>query len=132
MAVQFSVAVRNARLDAIETTIGTSPIFELRTGTQPADCATASTGNILVQQSLPSDWMQAAAAGAKVKSAAAWSSTAVGGAASTAGYGRIYVSGSPSECHIQWDVSDDMTVDGTITAGQTVTISTFTLTDGNA
>lgn len=131
MTVQFSVAVRNARLDAIETAIGTTPLFELRTGAQPANCAAASTGNILVSDVLDSDWMAAAAAGAKAKTGT-WSSTAVGGAADTAGHGRIYVTGSPSECHIQWDVSDDMTVDGTITAGQTVTVNTFTLTDGNA
>jgi hypothetical protein len=131
MAVQLSVAVRNAMLDSIETTIGTSPIFELRTGAQPANCAAASTGNILVQDTLDSDWMAAASSGSKAKTGT-WSSTAVGGAADTAGHGRIYRSGSPSECDIQWDVSDDMTVDGTITAGQTVTVNTFTLSAGNA
>ena len=131
MTVQLSVEVRNARLDAIETTIGTTPIFELRTGAQPAGCSSASTGNILVQDVLDSDWMAAASSGSKAK-AGTWSSTAVGGAADTAGHGRIYATGSPSVCHMQWDVSDDMTVDGTITAGQTVTVNTFTLTDGNA
>jgi hypothetical protein len=131
MAVQFSVSVRNARLDAIETAIGASAIFELRTGAQPANCAAASTGNILVQDTLDADWMAAASGGTKAKTGT-WSSTAVGGAADTAGHGRIYAAGSPSECHMQWDVSDDMTVDGTITAGQTVTVNTFTLTDGNA
>ena len=131
MTVQFSVRVRNARLDAIESTIGASAIFELRTGNQPADCAAASTGNILVQDTLDADWMAAAAAGVKSKTGT-WSSTAVGGSASTAGHGRIFASGSPSVCDMQWDVSDDMTVDGTITAGQTVTVSQFDLTDGNA
>ena len=131
MAIQLSAKVRNARLDAIETQIGTAPVFELRTGAQPANCAAASTGNILVQQSLPSDWLNAAASG-QITKAGTWSSTAVGGSADTAGHFRIYRSGSPSECDIQGDVSDDMTVDGAITVGQTVTVSTFTLTDGNA
>ena len=131
MAIQLSVAVRNARLDAIETTIGAAPIFELRTGAQPANCAAASTGNILVQDTLDADWLAAAAAGAKAK-AGTWSSSAVGGAADTAGYFRIFRAGSPSECDIQGDVPDDMAVDGTITAGQTVTVNTFTLTDANA
>lgn len=130
MAVQLSIAVRNARLDAIETTIGTAPIFELRTGNQPADCATASSGGLLVQDTLDSDWMAAASAGSKAK-AGTWSSTAIG--TGTAGYGRIYRSGSPSECDIQWDITDDMTLDNTsIATGQTVTVNTFTLTDGNA
>lgn len=35
MADQLSVAVRNARLDAIETTIGTARTLEIRTGAQP-------------------------------------------------------------------------------------------------
>ena len=131
MTVQLSVLVRNARLDAIESTIGTTPLFELRTGAQPADCAQPSTGNILVSDVLDSDWMAAASGDSKAKTGT-WSSTAVGGAADTAGHGRIYRTGSPSQCDMQWDVSDDMTVDGTITAGQTVTVNTFTLTDGNA
>jgi len=32
MAIQFSTDVRNARLDAIETEIGTAPILRIRTG----------------------------------------------------------------------------------------------------
>lgn len=130
MAVQLSVRVRNARLDAIETNIGTAPVFEIRTGTQPADCATASTGNILLQISLPSDWLNAAATGQITKNGT-WSGAATG--TGTAGYFRIYRSGSPSECEIQGDITDDMTIDNTsIASGQTVTVNTFTLTDGNA
>lgn len=131
MSVQFSVQVRNARLDTIETTIGTSPLFELRTGSAPADTSTAATGSQLTLFNLPSDWMAAASGGSKAKTNT-WSGTANGGSASVVGYGRIYENASPSLCHIQWSVSADMTVDGTITAGQTVTVNTFTLTDGNA
>ena len=43
MAVQLSVAVRNARLDAIETNIGTSAVLRIRSGAPPATCATAAT-----------------------------------------------------------------------------------------
>lgn len=131
MSVQFSVQVRNARLDAIETSIGTAPRFELRTGSAPADCSTAATGSQLCDFALPSDWMAAASSGSKAKTGT-WSGSANGGSASTVGYGRINESGSPTVTHIQWSVSADMTVDGTITAGQTVTVNTFTLTDGNA
>lgn len=45
MSVQLSVAVRNARLDAIETTIGTGAILTIRTGAQPASCATANSAD---------------------------------------------------------------------------------------
>ena len=36
MALQLSAAVRNARLDAIEATIGTSAVLKIRTGSAPA------------------------------------------------------------------------------------------------
>ena len=130
MAIQLSTAVRNDRLDAIETRVGTAPILEIWTGNQPADCATAASGSLLVQFALPSDWMAAASGGSKAKNGT-WSGTAVG--TGTAGYFRIVESGSPTTCHLQGDITDDMTIDNTsIAAGQTVTITGFTLTDANA
>ena len=45
--MQFSVPVRNARLDAIETQIGASAILKIRTGAAPASCATADSGTAL-------------------------------------------------------------------------------------
>lgn len=68
MALQYSVGVRNAKLDAVETTIGTAPILEIRSGAPPADCATADSGTLLASMTLPSDWMAAAASGQKAKS----------------------------------------------------------------
>ena len=47
MAIQLSVAVRNARLDAIESAISTGPTLEIRTGAQPANCAAADSGSVL-------------------------------------------------------------------------------------
>lgn len=135
MSIQLSTAVRNARLDAIENNIGAAPIIELRTGAQPASCATAPSGTLLAQASLPSDWLAAAASGAKAKSGT-WQFTGI--AAGTIGHFRIYDAGSPSACHIQGSVTatgggGDMTVDNTsLAVGQTVTVNTFTLTDGNA
>ena len=54
MTLQYSVAVRNARLDAVESTIGTSAILEIRSGAQPANCAAADSGTLLASMSLPS------------------------------------------------------------------------------
>lgn len=132
MAVQFSVAVRNARLDAIETTVGTSPKLRILTGTQPATCATAESGSLLIEIALPSDWAAAAASGSKAKSGT-WSGTATG--TGTAGYYRI-VDTAGTTCHEQGSIgqgSGDLSLDNTsIATGQTVTINTFTKTDGNA
>ena len=68
MAIQLSTAVRNARLDAIETTIGASAVLKIRTGAAPADVATADSGTVLATLSLPADYMAAAASGSKAKS----------------------------------------------------------------
>lgn len=65
MTVQFSTTVRNAMLDVIETSIGTAPTLEIRSGAAPATCATAASGTVLATLVLPLDWMSNAASGAK-------------------------------------------------------------------
>lgn len=133
-AVQLSTSVRNARLDQIESTIGTSAKLRIFTGAMPANCGTADSGTKLIEMSLPSDWMNNASSGTKTK-LGTWSD--VGLAAGTAGYFRVYDSGFAA-CALQGTVTatgggGDMTVDNTsIAVGQTVTVNTFTLTDGNA
>jgi hypothetical protein len=136
MAIQLSVAVRNARLNAIEATIGTSAILEIRSGAQPADCATADSGTLLASMSLASDWMNAAASG-QVTKLGTWQDTSANNAGTAAHY-RIKDSGGTT-CHMQGSITTtavgtgDMLLDSTaITAGQQVTISAFTLTDANA
>jgi hypothetical protein len=132
MALQFAVSTRNARLDAIETDLGTDPILEIRTGAAPADCAAADSGTLLASMTLPSDWMAAAASGAKAKSGT-WQDLSAN-AAGTAAHFRIKTSGSV--CKMQGTVgqgSGDLQLDNTnIASGQTVTITGFTITDGNA
>lgn len=39
MAYQYSVACRNASLDAKETTIGTAAVLKIFSGAEPANCA---------------------------------------------------------------------------------------------
>lgn len=135
MTVQLSVAVRNARLDAIETAVGTTAVLKIRTGAQPASCATADAGTVLATLTLPSDWMAAAASGSKAKSGT-WQDAAAD-ATGTAAHFRLYASDGTT-CHAQGTVTatgggGDMTVDNTSFAtGQQFTVSTFTLTDGNA
>jgi hypothetical protein len=135
MAIKLSTAVRNARLDAIETAIGTSAVLKIRTGAAPADVATADSGSVLATMNLQSDWMAAAASGAKAKSGT-WNDTSAD-AAGTAEHFRIYASDGTT-AHMQGTVTatgngGDLTLDNTsIALAQTVTITSFTLTDGNA
>ena len=133
MALQFSVAVRNARLDATETVVGASPKLRLYTGTVPADCATAASGTLLVELSLPSDWMANASGGTKALSGT-WSGTAI--AAGTAGYFRIYDSAGTT-CHEQGTVAAtgadlNLSPSAVIANTQPISITSFSLTDANA
>lgn len=130
MAIQTSDTVANDGLDALETTITPSPSMLIYTGAAPANCAAAATGTLLATLSLPADFMAAAGSRAKAKNGT-WSGTASAGAGSTPGYFRI---NQGATCHVQGTCgigSGDLSFDGTITSGQTITITGFTLTDGN-
>lgn len=135
MAVQLSVAVRNARLDAIETAIGTSAVLKIKTGAQPATCATADSGTVLATLSLPSDYLAAASSGAKAKSGT-WEDTSADNSG-TAAHWRLYASDGTT-CHAQGTVTatgggGDLTVDNVVFASaQAFTISSWSFTDGNA
>lgn len=135
MSIQFSVAVRNARLDAIETAIGASAVLKIRTGAAPASCATADAGTVLATLNLPADYMAAAAAASKAM-AGTWQDASAD-AAGTAAHFRLYASDGTT-CHLQGTVTatgggGDLQVDNTsFAASQSFSITGFTLTDGNA
>lgn len=135
MALQASVAVRNAMLDAIETAISTSAVLKIRTGAAPANVATADSGTVLATLNLPSDWMAAASSGSKAKSGT-WEDTSAD-ATGTAAHFRIYASDGTT-AHLQGTVTatgggGDLTLDNTsIASGQSISITGFTLTAGNA
>jgi hypothetical protein len=136
MALQYSVAVRDAQNDAMETAIGTTPVIRIRTGTPPATCATADSGTSIAEGTLPSDWLTASSIGAKAKNGT-WTVTGVAGAgAGTAGgHFRIY---QGATCHMQGTFTasgggGDMTADNnSIANGQAVNVTTFSITRGNS
>lgn len=133
MAVQLSVTARNNMLDSLETTIGTAPILKIRSGAQPANCAAADSGTVGATMTLPSDWLAAASSGAKALSGT-WQDASAD-ASITAAHFRIYDSGG-STCHLQGSVGTsgaDLNLDSvTITAGQSVTITSFTINAANS
>jgi len=130
MAVQMSDAVLNAVLDAIETAIGASPTMEIRSGAPPANCAAADSGTVLATITLPADWMANAVTHAKAKSGT-WQDASAD-ASGTAGHFRIK---QGATTHFQGTVgqgSGDLSLDNIIlVAGQSLTITAFTLTAGN-
>lgn len=135
MAIQLSVNVRNARLDAIQTAVGTAPLLRFYTGAQPANCASATTGTQLVSYTLASSWANAAASGSKAFSGTPITTTA--SAAGTLGYYRLFDS-TGTTCHMQGSITatgggGDMTVDNvSVASAQTVNVTGWTMTDGNA
>lgn len=135
MSVNMSVAVRNARLDVIETTIGVGARLKAFSGAKPANTSAADSGTLLADVTCPSDYMAAAASGVKAKSGTFQDLSADG--TGTAGYWRLYASDGIT-CHLQGTITatgggGDMTVDNTsFSAGQPFTITSFSWTDGNA
>jgi hypothetical protein len=135
MAFQFSTTDRNAAGDAIETSIGVSPILKFRSGAVPANCAAADSGTVLATLNLPSDWLSAGAAGVK-SMLGTWQDTAAD-AAGTIGHFRIYDSGGVT-CRIQGTVTatgggGDVIVDNTsIAVGQPINVTAFSYTVGGA
>jgi hypothetical protein len=135
MAIQLSTTVRNARLDAIETAIGTAAVLKLRTGAPPANVGTADSGTVVATMTLPSDWLAAASGGSKAMSGT-WQDTSADNAG-TVGHFRVYASDGTT-AHIQGTVTitgggGDMTLDNNVlAAAQAVSITSFTLTDANS
>lgn len=135
MAVKASVTVRNAMLDAIETAIGTGAVLKIRSGSVPTNISDADAGTVLATLTLPSDWLAAASSGSKAKSGT-WEDTSAD-ASGTAAHFRIYASNGTTQ-HLQGTVTvtgggGDLTLDSvSITAAQSVTITSFSLTAGNA
>ena len=133
--MQLSVACRNAVLDSLETTIGTSAIIKIRSGAAPASCATADSGTVLATLNLPSDWLADASSGTKDKSGTFEDTNA--DATGTAGHFRLYASDGTT-CHAQGTITvtgggGDMEFDSlSITSGQYLTITSFQFVAGNS
>lgn len=132
MGVQLSVDVRNARLDAIETTIGTAPTLEIRTGAQPANCAASDSGILLASMALPSSWMNAASGGTMTL-LGTWEDL-IPNNAGTAGHFRIK---QGATCGLQGSVTatgggGDIELSSVSITTTAVTITAFTITDANS
>lgn len=135
MAVQLSTDVRNDMLDAIDTDLGINSSIRIYSGTQPASCGDANSGTLLADITCnTTSCFNAAAAGAMAKNGT-WQDASANGAG-TAGHFRIYKDTGGTTCVVQGSCGQgtgDISFDNaSISAGQTVTISTFTLNAANS
>jgi len=134
MAIQYLNSIRDAKLDAIETTILASgaPTLTIWTGSAPAFPSTANAAEtVLATIAMGADPFTAASAGVKGKNGT-WEDTSAD-ASGTAAHFRVHFT---TTCFMQGTVgqgSGDLSLDNsTIASGQTVTITQFDITEGNA
>lgn len=133
--LQYSVAVRNAQLAALESTVGASAVLKIRSGPQPANLAAADAGTVLATLALSSDWLSAPVDG-MVALLGTWQDLSAD-ATGTAGHLRIYASDGTTK-HLQCPVTttpgiNRLVVDNTsFVAGESFAITSFTILAGNA
>lgn len=127
MTVQWSDTLRNDELDAITTRLGAGWKLKIRTGSQPANVATASSGTVLVTFT-----PTAASASAGSKNFVSSGGSASASATGTAGHYELTT--SADVVHERGSVTatgggGDVTVDNTsIASGQNVSVTSFTKT----
>ena len=134
MALKYSTTLRNAQLDAITTAVGTSGILRIYSGSRPANVAAAITGTLLAECVCNASAF-AAAASSGVLTANAIANDSSANASGTASHYRLFQSNGTTAV-IDGDVSTsgaDLNLDNTsINSGQVVSITSFTITAGNA
>lgn len=134
MALKYSTAIRNAKLDVIETTVGASAILKIISGTIPASVGATDPGTVLATLNLPADWMAAAASGSKAL-LGTWQDSSAD-ATGTAGHFTIFASDGTTP-HIHGTITatgggGDIELSSTsITATGSITITSFTINDNN-
>lgn len=130
MTTGYSTALRNARLDAITTAVGSTGKLQIYDGTRPATGGTAT--NKLAEFTLGSPFSAAASGGGPLSPTLPSNVTAL--LSGTATWFRITTSGgtfvidgsvgtSGADCNLNTT---------TISSGGTVSITSFSITTGNA
>lgn len=127
MAFQFGAVLRNNRVAQIQSTIGGSGTLKIFSGAEPANCGVADPSGLLATITLPATFLTST--GGVTTIAGSWSVNA--SATGTAATFRMY-DGS-AVCHVQGNVTSDLVLNNTsITSGQTVSVTSYSVTDGNA
>jgi hypothetical protein len=129
MALGYVAALRNAQLDAITTQCGASALLRIYSGTRPATGGTETT----VLAGLVCNATFAPAASGGVLTLNAITADASADSSGTATWFRILTSGATPK--IDGDVGtsgSDLNLNSTsITAGGTVSVTSFVITCGN-
>lgn len=129
MTTGYSTTLRNAQLDAITTAVGNAGKLRIYDGTRPATGGTATT--LLAEFTLGSPFSGAASSGSLSPTLP---SNTTGAAAGTATWFRIVTSGGTFVIDGSVGTSGaDLNLNTTtISVGVTVSITSFTISRGNA
>lgn len=133
MAIKLSTTCRNAMLDGITSTVGASGLLRIYDGSQPAGPGTAvSTQVLLAELTCNATFAPAASSGVLTLNSITQDSSA--NATGTASWFRITTSGGTAVIDGSVSTSGaDMNLNSTsIVSGGTVSITSATLTAGNA
>lgn len=130
MTIAMSTTLRNARLDAITTAVGTSGKIRIYSGTRPASGGTATT--LLAE--LPCSAAFAPAASGGVLTANAITSDTTADNSGTATWARVLTSANAFVIDMDVGTSgSDLNLNSTsISAGASVAITSLVLTEANA
>lgn len=131
MTMGFSTAVRNAMLDAITTQAGASALLNIYSGTRPATGGALSGNTLLAQLTCNATFAPASTGGVLTLNSIA---NATAAATGTAVWARLTTSGGTFVADFGVGTSGTEIIIGTtsITSGATVSVSSATITAGNA
>lgn len=129
MALAYSTTLRNARLDAITTAAGNAALLRIYDGTRPASGGTATT--LLSELTCGTPFAAAASGGVLTLGSITQDSSA--NATGTATWFRIVTSGGTFvlDGNVGTSGSDLNLTTTSIVSGQPVSVTSFTITEGN-
>jgi hypothetical protein len=129
MALGYVASLRNAKLNAITTALGGSALLRIYSGTRPATGGAATT--LLAELTCNSTFAPAASGGVLTLNAITQDSSA--DSTGTASWFRLLTSGASIQIdgNVGTSGSDLNLTTTSIVATQPVSVTSFTITDGN-
>lgn len=133
MALSYTTTVRNNMMDTITTAIGSSGLLRIYDGSVPANVGTSLGAQVLLAELALSSTFAAGASGG-VLTASSITSDSNANATGTATFFRLVTSGGTAVVQGTVGTSGaDLNLSTTsIASGATVSVSSFTITEGNA
>jgi len=127
MALEYSVALRNARLLEIQTVIGSAGLLKIFSGAEPPNCGAPDPSGLLLAVNLPFPFITVNNGSTILQGN--WNGNTIG--VGTCQCFRMY--DASNNCHVQGSIPNDMVVtpSASVVVGQPCQVVTFSVTAGN-